>query len=333
MNHYKRHIGDWLRDTVQLSALQEGVYSRLADQYYSREKPLPLDLAACCRLARTQTKDEREAVAFCLQEFFTKVDAGYQQKRCDEEIAAYQTKSARNREAGKLGGRPPNFSRPKVPQGTKPSGADPGNPDETQTVSGINPDGIQAGQKPEPTGPPDINTDGLQTETQTVIEQEPKNNPSHKPLAISQAKAKAIGAIAPHSAGPSKPGSDPPEIRQVFDHWRTVCGHPAAKLGDRKSKRFRTIAGRLRDGYTAEQLCAAVDGIRNSPHHMGDNDRHEVYDDIELICRDGAHVDKFIRFSSGNSEDFINGHTSKASLQQQELQQRIAAARALIPDD
>lgn len=87
------------------------------------------------------------------------------------------------------------------------------------------------------------------------------------------------------------------DVRTVFAHWQQVHGHPTAKLGDTKSKRYKAIAGRLRDGYSVEQLKAAVDGCKRSPHHMGENERATVYDDIELICRDAAHVDKFIRLS------------------------------------
>ena len=40
-------------------------------------------------------------------------------------------------------------------------------------------------------------------------------------------------------------------------------------------------------------LMAAVDGCAKTPHNMGQNDRGERYDDLELICRDAAHVDRF----------------------------------------
>lgn len=90
MNHYDRHIGDWLKDTVQLSACEEGIYSRLIDQYYSREQCLPLDEVACCRLARAQTREERAAVLTALTAFFVRDGDGYRHKRCDDVIADYQ---------------------------------------------------------------------------------------------------------------------------------------------------------------------------------------------------------------------------------------------------
>ncbi|HWU84478.1 MAG TPA: hypothetical protein VN028_03985 [Rhodocyclaceae bacterium] len=84
-------------------------------------------------------------------------------------------------------------------------------------------------------------------------------------------------------------------MQDVFSHWQRALNHPQAKLDE---KRAKAIAKRLADGYTVAELRHAIDGIRNSPHHMGQNDQRTVYDDIELICRDGAHVDKFIKLAA-----------------------------------
>jgi len=80
---------------------------------------------------------------------------------------------------------------------------------------------------------------------------------------------------------------------EVFDHWREVMQHPDAKFKS-KSKRYRAVVGRLKDGYTVDQLKRAVDGCRASPHNMGQNETGTVYDDLELICRDDVHVERFI---------------------------------------
>ncbi len=76
----------------------------------------------------------------------------------------------------------------------------------------------------------------------------------------------------------------------VFEHWQGVMGHRTAKLD---AKRVKAIKGRLKDGYTVDDLCRAIDGCKLSPHHQGKNDAGTIYDDIELICRDGPHVDNF----------------------------------------
>lgn len=89
MNYYEHHLGDYMRDAGHLSMLEDGAYRRLIDTYYGREKPLPLDVRECCKLARANSKQERDAVAYVLREFFVKTDEGYRQKRCDEEIERY----------------------------------------------------------------------------------------------------------------------------------------------------------------------------------------------------------------------------------------------------
>lgn len=90
------------------------------------------------------------------------------------------------------------------------------------------------------------------------------------------------------------PMSSSGEPDRVFTYWQDVMNHPKAKL-DRK--RRQKIRDRLADGYSVDDLMRAVDGCSKSPHHMGHNDRGTVYDDIELICRDAPHVDKFIRLA------------------------------------
>jgi uncharacterized protein YdaU (DUF1376 family) len=97
MNYVERHFGDWARDTAHLSMLEDGAYNRLCDLYYTREEPLPIDLDACCRLARATSKNERAAVSSVLREFFTKTDDGWRHKRCDAEIERYQIKTLKAR--------------------------------------------------------------------------------------------------------------------------------------------------------------------------------------------------------------------------------------------
>lgn len=77
----------------------------------------------------------------------------------------------------------------------------------------------------------------------------------------------------------------------VFAHWQQVMGKDKARLD---AKRKRAITGRLKDGYTVDQLCRAVDGCSLSGWHMGKNDRNIKYNDIELICRDASKVDQFM---------------------------------------
>ncbi len=97
MNYYEHHLGDYMRDTAHLSMLEDGAYRRLLDAYYTREKALPADLPPCYKLARANTKQEREAVAYVLREFFGLTDDGHRQRRADEEIQRFRQKSAKAR--------------------------------------------------------------------------------------------------------------------------------------------------------------------------------------------------------------------------------------------
>lgn len=84
-----------MRDTAHLSEVEECIYSRCLDQYYSREKPLPSDLQGVCRLVRANNREAKKAVSTVLGEFFTLEADGYHQKRCDAELAKYAEKSAK----------------------------------------------------------------------------------------------------------------------------------------------------------------------------------------------------------------------------------------------
>lgn len=99
MNHYPRHVGDYIRDTVGLSMLEEGAYTRLLDQYYLTEGALPLDMAKLYRMARATSKAERAAVDTVVGEFFVRADDGYRQKRADRELDAIYKRSDSARES------------------------------------------------------------------------------------------------------------------------------------------------------------------------------------------------------------------------------------------
>ena len=134
MNFYKHHIGDFDADTSHLSWLEDAAYRRLMCLYYRREQPIPLDIAQACRLVRAVGRAERLAVATVLREFFVETEDGWRNRRCDAEIEAAQAKADRNREVGKLGGRPP---KPRTP------------PEPTD-----NPDGFRDGTQEEPSDNP-----------------------------------------------------------------------------------------------------------------------------------------------------------------------------------
>lgn len=97
----------------------------------------------------------------------------------------------------------------------------------------------------------------------------------------------------------------PASVSLVFDHWKSVMSHPDARL---VPKRKKLIEARLREGYSVDDLKAAVDGCKASDFHQGKNDSGKVYDDLTLILRSG---DKVEQFKNGNGhpegETWING--------------------------
>lgn len=90
----------------------------------------------------------------------------------------------------------------------------------------------------------------------------------------------------------------PTDVQQVFDHWKVEHKHPRSQLD---AKRLKVIRVALKS-YSTEQLCQSISGYKNSPHHMGKNERNTVYDDIEIFLRDAKHIDAGIKFAEKGSE-------------------------------
>lgn len=97
MNFYKHHIGDYAQATAHLSFVEDAAYSRMLRKYYAEEKPLPADLKAVQRLVGARTRDEKEAVALVLEEFFTLADDGWHNKRADAELGRANAQAEANR--------------------------------------------------------------------------------------------------------------------------------------------------------------------------------------------------------------------------------------------
>jgi uncharacterized protein YdaU (DUF1376 family) len=67
--YYRWFPGDYLRDTADLSASEDGFYRRLLDFYYSEER-LPADRDRLYRIARASCPEEKHAVDFVVGRFF-----------------------------------------------------------------------------------------------------------------------------------------------------------------------------------------------------------------------------------------------------------------------
>ena len=102
MHYYQFNIGDYIKNTLHLSLMEDLAYRRLLDLYYDSEQPIPNDIP---RLAR-RLRLEPQVVEIVLDEFFTLTDEGYKNHRADLEIASYHEYMAKQKANGSKGGRP-----------------------------------------------------------------------------------------------------------------------------------------------------------------------------------------------------------------------------------
>lgn len=114
---------------------------------------------------------------------------------------------------------------------------------------------------------------------------------------------------------PKKKEERPPseEVSWIFSYWQSALNHPTAKL---TAERKRKIEARLKEGYSVEQIIQAIDGCAASPFHRGQNDTGQVWDDLELICRNGSKLESFISRKgnlNGNSNATNGNHRAADS--------------------
>jgi uncharacterized protein YdaU (DUF1376 family) len=143
MNFYKHFLGDYARDTADLSLLEHGAYRVMLDHYYAQRGDMPADLTKLERVCKARTTVERQAVQEVANRFFPiNGDGRRHNKRADEEIQRHVGQVEHNRIVGALGGRPRK----------KPGNNPGGNPEETRVVSKTEPGNNPShSQKPERT--------------------------------------------------------------------------------------------------------------------------------------------------------------------------------------
>jgi uncharacterized protein YdaU (DUF1376 family) len=117
MHYYQFHIGDYISHTIHLSLEEDLAYRRLLDMYYDTEQPIPNNIPLVSRRLRLGS----DVVQSVLDEFFVASDEGYKNLRADLEIREYHAFIEKQRNNGKLGGRPKKTQR-------KPTA----NPDQSQ---------------------------------------------------------------------------------------------------------------------------------------------------------------------------------------------------------
>lgn len=92
----------------------------------------------------------------------------------------------------------------------------------------------------------------------------------------------------------------PDHARTLFHYWLERTGRNPNQNRLNTSRRSK-VKARLRDGYSVEQLRAAIDGIAATPFYTGDNDRGQRYDTFDFIMRSGENIEKGIELAAANS--------------------------------
>ncbi len=99
---------------------------------------------------------------------------------------------------------------------------------------------------------------------------------------------------APVAAVKKQPAIEGPssDVLRVFERWVLASGRDLARTR-LTTQRRRKVEARLKEGYSVNEILAAIEGVQRSPFHQGANDTGTRYDDLTVICRDGAQVERF----------------------------------------
>lgn len=96
--------GDYLRDTMHLSAAEHGAYFMLIGHYWTTGKPLPADDATLIRVSRMTPAEWKHSKPTIKALFIVQAD-GWHHKRVDAELERANRIANAKQNAGKLGGK------------------------------------------------------------------------------------------------------------------------------------------------------------------------------------------------------------------------------------
>ena len=187
-------INDYLGDTMELDAEGHGIYLLLLMAFWKKGF-LPLDQKKLLRIAKTENTELLEEI---LDDFFQKTDAGYSQKRAEEEKERADRNRETARENGKKGGRP----KKQKETHEKPMGYEENNPEETREEPSTEAEGNPEDTRSEPS------TEGKSNQGKT------QNKPSYKA-----------------KGNPEKSSSPPPPPSPLTSEEKTPLNPPSGETG------------------------------------------------------------------------------------------------------
>ena len=85
------------------------------------------------------------------------------------------------------------------------------------------------------------------------------------------------------------------EVQELYEYWCSTMRPGKKRVPALDAKRWLKVASAIAD-YGVEECKLAVDRCAPSDFHMGRNKQNKRYDDIELIFRDQAHVERFLSY-------------------------------------
>lgn len=91
----------------------------------------------------------------------------------------------------------------------------------------------------------------------------------------------------------------PEEVESVWNFWvktHREGSENRVKLTDERRDRIAWAVAE----YGVDSCLEAILGCKLSPFHQGDNDRRRKYDDVELILRDAAKIERFCEIAREN---------------------------------
>jgi len=151
----------------------------------------------------------------------------------------------------------------------------------------------------------------------------PNSNPNSEKVALQSSSSSSSSSLgSTPKIKPTAPQAAQNEIKEIFHFWKTTLNHPRSNLDD---KRKTLIKRHLKSGYSVQDLKHAIIGCSQTPHNMGDNDRGQVYDSLELILRTSDHIDRFMRnslappISRGKGEKRLNSNIEAAKSVMEDL--------------
>lgn len=257
MNYYERHIGDYIRDTVGLSMIEDGAYGRLLDQLYQTEKPLPLDRKEVYRMARATNTTERKAVDYVVGKFFERTDEGFVQKRAMEILAEYwdrpeQPEKKNTKEGNRERQRRSRERRKALFESLAGHGVVPPYNTPMKEL-----EALLSRHQTQPVTPE--KRDMSHAVTESVMAPVMGN---HSPLTTNQ-EPKDIKPLSSRlDETPIPVGDDPPEAgegsaaaRVILQYLNERAGHSYKPV----ESNLRMIRGRLTEGATLDECCAVID--------------------------------------------------------------------------